>query len=746
MSIGNSVYIFILIAASLIAAVISVIVWRRRRSEQAVPFLVIFICISYWSLMQALMFISNKFIIKLTFANLRYFAIEIVPIAFFALAYEYKNKGRSLSLRKWIILLIFPFVCLVALWSDPYTHLFYSRVYLIDNQLKLASGPGFWIDYVYLQLFMIYGIILFIITYLHSYSIYRKQARMIAISAFIPNATNLAFNLDLLPFKINDVTPITFFVSGILLFYAIFQYKLFDIVPVARDNLIESMNDMVIVLDNRNRVLDLNLRARELTKRWNNAREPKSFIGMGISDVFTDWKELVEILEADTGKIPDNKRITYSFNGVTKYFHISLKGIFDKKKYKNGRLIVLRDITTLEEALNEAKRAKDAAEYANRAKGYFLANMSHEIRTPMNAIIGISDILYSDKLDSDTQKEYIRMITESAQSLLLIINNILDYSKIEVGKMVIENVNMNLKQLVSDAVRSFIISSDKPDLNISCNIGQGVPDYIIGDPVRLGQILINIVGNAVKFTERGSITVDINEINRENKTSVLEISVTDTGIGIPQDQVGRMFESFSQLDGSITRKYGGTGLGLAIVKNLVQLMNGEISVESESGKGSRFICKIPFDLPDPKALISDNNEKVQSSQSFEAISKLRILVAEDNRTNQELIKIYLKKAGCRFEFADNGSIALEMLDVNDYDIVLMDVQMPVQDGLEATARIREKEKDTGGHIPIIALTAGAMEADIEKCLEAGMDRHISKPVKASNLYSVLEEYGKLSIR
>lgn len=375
----------------------------------------------------------------------------------------------------------------------------------------------------------------------------------------------------------------------------------------------------------------------------------------------------------------------------------------------------------------ELTSAKIKAEQSSIAKEQFLAKMSHEIRTPLNGIDGMAKLLEKTSLTNE-QKEYILAIRTSSDNLLVIINDILDFSKIEAGKLSIEKIGFNLKEIITRVINTMSYKAEEKGISLSSDIDVNISDILIGDPTRTNQIIINLLNNAIKFTTKGCVKLNCKLVGKSPTTNTIKFEVIDTGIGIDPEKLSKIFESFSQEDDSTTRKFGGTGLGLTISKQLVEIFNGELKVKSKKGKGTTFYFTIDFPIGSSKDWIKDDVDVTD----WGLLEHKKILLVEDNKINQFLAAIILKKWKMEVEIAENGLIAIEKLKNQNYDVVLMDLQMPEMGGVEATKIIRNELKL---EIPIIALTASALKGVDAECLDAGMNDYISKPFDQSVLYN-----------
>jgi PAS domain S-box-containing protein len=477
-----------------------------------------------------------------------------------------------------------------------------------------------------------------------------------------------------------------------------------------------------------------------IEKLYGNTPVLDSFILDNIC-IEVDRNRLNEFFQIALKGTPSN--ITEEFGNeetVSIYYDLNFNPIVDADGKINGVAVFGQDITIRKQVEREILESKFEAERTAKAKSEFLSNMSHEIRTPMNAIIGLSELLLKEKL-TDKQHENMRSIKYSADNLLVIINDILDFSKIESGKVEFEELNFDIFQRVQEVKKTFIFKAEEKGIALKFRVDENIPRFLIGDPFRLNQILLNLLSNAIKFTKDGTISLLVNLEEGQDEDVILRFDVIDTGIGIPKDKLASVFESYTQAYTDITRRFGGTGLGLAITRQLVTMQQGEIFLDSELGVGTTFTVKLGFKkgVVEEAATAEEMIAELLEKRDFDG---MLVLLVEDNIMNQFVANQVLELWNIKVEFANNGLEAVDLLKEKDYALVLMDLQMPVMSGYEATAFIRDKtNKLRNPDIPIIALTADAFPETKKKVIEEGMNDFVTKPLEQTELYNKIKQHA-----
>lgn len=503
-------------------------------------------------------------------------------------------------------------------------------------------------------------------------------------------------------------------------------------------SLLEQLTDAIYFTSVKGHFIEFNRATMELLGYSHD-----ELLGLNVANTYAnpeDRTRFTDILIA-TGEISDYELRLRKKNGEVIDCLVTASVRLDSDGVLLGYQGIIRDITLRKKA-ESLQRAKDLAEQANKFKAEFLANMSHEIRTPINAIIGMVHLMHQTPL-SEKQVEYLHAIDTSADNLLQLINDILDFSKIEAGKLQLENKTLNIRHVVEELIATMRFKATEKGIGLVVQIDENVPTAVAGDALRLNQILLNLVSNAIKFTHRGEITVTVRLIDIIDDKARLYFNVRDTGIGVPPERLGSIFDSFTQANSDTTRIYGGTGLGLSIVKKLIDMLDGAIMVKSKVGEGSEFIFEIDF------TITRDTGEQAgipEADAVIPDIGACRILIADDHPINQLVTTELLKHSwpSALISIAGNGKEVLELLDNGTFDLILMDVQMPEMNGLDATRAIRARSS-ADREIPIIAFTAYATTGEVEKCLAAGMDDYVSKPVVPSllcrKIYEQLKKKG-----
>ncbi len=856
-------YTFPLFATALLTLAAALYAYRQRHAPGAIYMSGMMLAVMIWVVFYALELNTADLAGKKLWSKLQYIGIVYTCVSYFLFVLHYiGGLGRIRQTRPFLLALhLIPAITLLLAWTNEWHLLLWRSSSLIYvNQLSylhLDHGPWFWIfiGHAYLLLLASTLLLLRKITAVSQH--FRGQIAFTILGSLSPWLGNLIYITNSETVVVLDYTVFGFSVTAVCFMWALFHFSFLDLVPIAQEIVLQKVASGVIVVDNLNRVIELNDTAVALLHQ-----EKRQILGKSFAPPVPGWADVETLLvENRSGRVELILGENYFEAYITSLDSVSGQG--------NGRLITLHNITQQKNTELLLKRAKEAAEAADRAKTHFLTNMSHEIRTPLNAVVGGTEMLRQTQLNPN-QREMLAMVTQSSNNLMLLINNILDFAKLEAGNLTLNKQTFDLIDCVTAALDSVRPAAQDKLIQLSYRLEPTAPTALVGDPVRLRQILVNLLENGIKFTEAGSVEIHVSHLV-EQENYLLQFTVSDTGIGIADEQIESLFVPFHQVDGSMTREYSGNGLGLVVCQRLVALMDGSIYLTSTVGQGTavhftaqfspaptdqlplvrlrhhqttlvnkrlllvtreanhrRHISKEarvaglevyaagssheasywiansqPFDAalldtavwqeepvivtqlrrpdtntplpiillnPDgpylPKeaapetfagslalpissaqlydvlmnifsvAHTSESSEEGENGANMAARLPLRILLVEDNHLNQRILINMLDKLGYRVDVAENGQMALDMTSQITYDVILMDIQMPVMDGVEATQQIRalctERKRPY-----IVAVTAHALDGDREYYLSSGMDAYLSKPVTLNQLVETL---------
>jgi PAS domain S-box-containing protein len=695
---------------------LAVYVWRCRPAVSAATLSAALAGIALWCISYGMELRAPTSAQKILWVRLELPGVTTVAVLCLLLALEY--TGRPVRRRTAAVLFLVPLLTQASNWTDGAFHWYWRRVWLDHGGpiplLGRQYGPGFWLHVVYSYSVLALAAARLILFLRRGNQAQAKQTVVFLGSALLPASVGLVYIFDLSPLTFLDCTPFAFALTGAGMTWVLFRYRFQAIVPVAWKTVVESMPESVLVLDLQGRVAGVNHAAEMLL-----GRKQAVCIGYPPAVVFQARPELIPICSGDSSGQWD---LTISAQGTDRIFEVEVLPVCERGRTRVGRLLKIRDVTSHRQAARELAASKERAEAATVAKSQFLANMSHEIRTPMNGILGMSRLLVEQQLTAEAA-EYAADIHASARSLLAILNDILDFAKIEAGKLELEHVAFDLRQSLAEATRLMDWAAREKGIRLIFRYADEAPSRVIGDPVRLRQVVVNLLSNGIKFTPAGEVSLSVECKERHEGSAEFLVSVRDTGIGIPQDKLPVLFQHFTQADATVTRKFGGTGLGLAISRQLVEKMGGVIRAQSHEAQGSDFTVDVRLAL-DRRANVQRAPESGEGAPPVRDFKGSRILLAEDNPVNQRLGQHLLEGLGCTVDIAANGAEAVRRTVDTDYQLIFMDCQMPEVDGFEAAARIRARGTET----PIIALTASALEETRRACLQVGMNDYMTKPV------------------
>ncbi len=729
----NAPYFFILIIISAITAGLAIFTWQRRKIKGATSLTLLLASATVWAGFYA--FQAGYPSPTLFWGNFYFIGIAIVPVAWVLFCLQYSGYERLVTRRNVALLCIIPIITLLSYWTNDFHYLFRSRITIQQETgyIRVISQNGYfyWQHLVYSYLVIVIGLILLVRAIVSYPSLYKGQAGALLVGAFVPWVLNIGQQLGI-DLQGADLTPLGFCITGLAISWAIFRYRLIDIVPVARETIIHSLSDRVIVLDEQNYIVDVNPAAAA-----GLGVKISDLIGKPVGVAYANYHNLIERFR----NVPEiETELEVNTSRGREFFDMRLTPIYDRAGKMSGRVILLHDITKLKQTAEELQKAKEMAEEANYAKSTFLANMSHELRTPLNAIIGYSEMLQEEagELEPTEFLPDLAKISGAGKHLLGLINDILDLSKIEAGKMDLYLETLDISTLITDVISTIkpLIQKNENQLEVifSSNLG-----YLRADATKLRQTLYNLLSNAAKFTHNGTITLEISKgpgVGGQMEASTFIFRVTDTGIGMTEEQLSKLFQPFTQADASTTRKFGGTGLGLAISRRFCQMMGGDIRVESIPGHGSIFTVTLPAGVEQEAGGRRQEAEVNRSSITSSSNSHTTplILLVDDDPAMSDLMQRYLSKEDYRIEATNNGKDALELARQLKPDIITLDVMLPGLDGWAVLTLLKDDPELE--NIPVIMMT-GLDEK--HRGYDLGASAYLTKPIDRDQLLTTLHQ-------
>jgi signal transduction histidine kinase/CheY-like chemotaxis protein/HPt (histidine-containing phosphotransfer) domain-containing protein len=717
-------YPFVLLVCTVISLSLCARLWYGTKKVLSRSFAFYMATIFIWTGCKFAEFVIASPVGKFEALQMQWLGIAFLPCSFFVVAKALDNK----PLKGFGLASVFlpGTIALLFVWTNHLHYFFWTANVRFLLPLEYRRALGFWIYLAYSYAQIGLSLVIMIRVARRSRGLFRKWMRLILLFFIIPVATNVFTMLALNRFAY-DPTPIAYALSGLLMAQILKNFDVFEAIPYAKNVLLESINSPLIVVDSEGLIVGANDEAKRISPT------DERLEGKSIAEIVPALAETTETIKAG------DKRIwTHEGEGIE--YLISCYNLKQTRKEWKAKILLFRDISELAKAQREADEARAKAEAANAAKSAFIATVSHELRNPLNAIIGLVDLDLQANLSAQIRDD-LEVVLSSGNVILGLVNDLLDMSKIEAGKMELENADFDLHEKVRSVIRAFRPVASKKGLFLDLEIDDRTPRYVRGDSLRYGQVLMNLVSNAVKFTENGAVSVTVGPIEgeglsdeKDRRTLGVIATVRDTGIGISPEGISLLFREFSQADPSISRRFGGTGLGLSICKKLVELFGGKIEVSSALGEGSVFSYTARFGPG-----VAGETEGGSSSAELPSGERLRVLVVDDDLVNAAVARRYLRRFGHEAMSAQTGAEALELVVRERPDLVLLDLGLPDMDGFEVCRRMRgESTARSGGEIPIVAMTARSDPGLRANCAQAGMAGCLSKPVDPADLKRLLE--------
>ena len=722
MDFSFNIYAVILFIGSFLLAGVSIPLVAKRGSPRYFSFTAL--ATGVWVFGYAFELMSPSLEWMYFWTKFQYLGSALIPGFMIQFIHSFTGNEHHIQSKNQFFWFLIPVITIGLVFTLEHHQLIYLSAKMSTEgpfpMMDLVYGPWYWVYNVFFYCVMVWSVYMLIRRYRSSEGLYRKQTLLILIASIIPWTVNVFYMVGYRPFQFLDLTPFVFIFSGLSISYGLMRFQLFQLVPIARDTVIEGMKDGVMVLDTLDRVVDYNPMMLSHLKEYT-----PNLIGKHPSEIVPEATQLLELIDQH-----EQTRMVISLGSRT--MQIQATPIFDKEKKdtRSGMLMVWRDVTDQEMFERELLNAKKKAEESDRLKTAFLANMSHEIRNPMHAILGFTEILRDPDTAEADRLKYTDIIAQSAQKLLGLLNDIIDLSKVEAGQDPLLPEAADVNETLEDVIGLMGMVARKK--GITLGLGDLLPtseSVIETDHRKLRQILINLVSNGIKYTDNGSVTLSVHRVGQH-----VFFKVKDTGIGMDGKALNVIFERFRQADEKSGKHIGGTGLGLSISKAYADLMGGLISVESTKGSGSTFTLRIPY----KKALITKDPMSTEPDRTQDPIpdlSAFSILLAEDEPVNVKFLQITLKKTKANVIVARNGLEALNIALDQNIDLILMDIMMPEMDGFEASKRIRKQKPD----LPILGLSGHAMVEE-EKIADAGITELLTKPIQGLDLIRKLDQY------
>jgi len=709
-----------LLAAGCMMLALACIAQTQKRVLAAAPFSLVGVMTALWCFLDAWILQAPDMGHKILAMQLGLTLVGALPVVLLELTFRFVYERRLL--RGWLLVaaLIVPGLTAVLAWTINLSPIFRYDCWLDTGGavplLRFKQGPWNAIFYGYSYALALWSYAMLLRSIFHTTGWARRARILFMVARLVPAVFDILFHFHALPPVGMNYAPMSFVLSGALLVYILFGDQIGTRAYIARSTLTERLRDLLVVLGSDLRLLDMNPAAASAL-----GMALEAVRGEPAAKVFASWPEVLALLEDD-----QRNEVEFTRNG--RCFELTTLSEEPSPSRAGARILWFRDVTHRKRLELDFLAAARVAEEATCAKDRYLAVMSHEIRSPLNSVLGFMDLLAQTPLDAE-QREYVGHISRSGESLMTVINEVLDFSKIEAGQMRLAAAPFHPREEIARLCHGMEREAEAKGLAFHVGFAADLPETVVGDKVRIGQILRNLMTNAIKFTALGGVNVTVDCPERSAADCCLRLSVSDTGVGIEPHELDRLFQPFSQTESTVQHAYGGTGLGLLIVRRLSELMGGGVTVESTPGRGTTFTCRLRLAIDEREVPI------VTMLEAAPVLPPLRVLVVDDLAVNRRLLEILLVRMNLVVATAASGPECLVRLEAEAFDVIIMDVEMSGMDGLEAARRVRAMGGDPAPYI--IALTAHASPDIRSRCLEAGMNDHLSKPLQRPALERAL---------